>query len=182
MTNIRNMFFIAIVAVALIAPAGNYLFSLCAGMVPRSYLEGRTRPKLPATTWKTVAQGNWQSAFDAALAFSVPNRDEVLLADARWQRKMIGVAAWLFEFDAYPTFYGSRHCRVGSDRIARLPSKNSLAVRKKLENAAKRYSKFMQKHPNVRWHFAIVDRSSYSMTNPLHNLGGCIRLASDLTP
>lgn len=167
MTNIRNMYFIAIVAVALMAPAMSWHLETEA---PRTYLEGRVRPKIPALTWKAVGQGKWQSAFDAALAFSVPNRDEALLADARWQRKIIGVAAWMFGFDAYPTFYGSRFvyiCKM--NRITMIPVKSTSMWQKKVKNSIQYYISFLNRHKKYRFFFAFIDRPNISVDGYLYN-------------
>lgn len=170
-TTLRNFVFVVIVMVALVLPFDCLTFSLRAGIEPRSYLEGRARPKLADLTWKTVARGKWQAAFDAALAFSVRKRDAAILANVRWQRKMIGAASKLFGFDVYPTFYGSGYCRIASwIRIAPIPPKHLPNQESIWIEAAKQYTKIMNDYPKSRYFFAIADTPSLSSTGPFRHI------------
>lgn len=170
MTRIKRICFVAFAALMLVAPAVNrYLVR----DVPGSFLEGRPRPDFPAITWSAVAEEKAQSAFDDAIAFGVPNRDETMLAHARRQRRLIGLAARLFGFSAWPTYYGSKFSRIArGDAVSEMPRKAGADDRELMEDAARRYAEAMSAHPELRWFFALVDTAPFSLAGPLHDYVG----------
>lgn len=171
MLGLRNGAFIVFTALVLLSPGVGFVASAVQRAVPKSVLEGRNRPEMPAITLNAVVRGRAQSAFDAVLAFSAPRRDDALLVHAKWQRLLVGFAARAFAFDAYPTFYGSQYCRLGqAAAITEIPGKASPAEAWLLMSIAQRYSDFMEKFPAVRWVFALADRSGFSEACPPHGL------------
>ena len=171
MKHIRDLTFIAFMGVVLLSPGASFVSTLCHSSAPKSALEGRERPNLPEITLRVIARGEAQSAFDSILAFSAPNRDNALLTHAKWQRRLILFAARTFSFDAYPTYFGSKYCRIATaDAIAAMPGKFSSKRKRKLLDASRRYADIMAKFPNIRWVFGLADRSGYSLASPLHVL------------
>ena len=139
--------------------------------MPKSRLEGRKRPEIPAATWNAVVRREMQSALDANFACSVPRRDDALLTHAKWQRMMIRRAARLFGIGVYPTFYASKRCRIErDDALAVMPGEAAAPMVWQLWSAAQRYSKTMQSHSNIRWFFALADGSACTLASPLPGL------------
>lgn len=172
MKTIRNLALIACIGLLLLSPGATFMVSFFPGHgVPKFRLEGRKRPEIPAITWKAVACGKMQSALDGNFAFSVPRREDALLTHAKWQRMMIRRAARLFGIAVYPTFYASTCCRIErDDALAAMPGKASPSAAWHLMSAAQRYSKPMKTRSNIRWFFALVDRSANSLASPLSGL------------
>ncbi|MBR0404364.1 MAG: hypothetical protein IJI68_04045 [Eggerthellaceae bacterium] len=172
--NSRNIIFSFCVCVVLCLCLGHNVVRAVGGLSDdsaRSYLEGRTYQTFPELAVGTLADGSFQSKFEQYIADLIPMRDDVMLLNAGLQRTTIALADAPFGFSAYPTFFGSDYlCCPADSAVVETPSTQRALSAAALEKAAGLFAAAIGRHDNVRWQFALVDRSRSSHANPAHDL------------
>ena len=132
-----------------------------------STLEGRYYQKLPKHDVVSLLSGTFQSEFEQYVADLVPQRDRVLLGNARIQRWAIEVANSPFGYIAYPTFFGSEYCYAPSlDVIAEKPYSQRSFSKRRLEKAAELYGALILENPDCNWVYYMPDRPGTFMEQP----------------
>lgn len=139
----------------------------------RSYLEGKTYANFPEPTIASFASGEFQEGVENFVADRFPARDEILLANAAWQRSLIGTSAAVFGYGVYPTFYGSDYVYdLPRDEVVQILDSATADTEQAYERAARAYRSFAERHPEIDCYFYEVDRMSSSTRNPTHGLVG----------
>lgn len=139
----------------------------------RSYLEGRSYQAFPDATQESIAEGAFQDEFEQYVADLVPMRDDLLLANASLQRISSMQMAKAFDFDAYPTFFGSEYYYLQStDSLYAMPAESNDVNVGSLSELADRIVKIAQSHPEVRCSFYKAPRSCDLPFEPVVDLVG----------
>lgn len=172
---VRNIIFVAVLALCVFSVLGyRAAVVLLPGQVTSteaSVLEGRTYVEFPWITQETVSSGEFQSGFESYIADHVPERNSVLLANARAQRELIRVASKAFGYNVYPTYYGSEYLFYDQNGAVIDEPLNKFKV--SLENATKvvkRCTRLTRKFKDKNFVYYFCDRSSTSMASPAHDL------------
>ncbi len=136
-----------------------------------SVLEGRNYQKFPTPTLSSFAEGDFQGHFEQWVSDLTPNRDEVILANAAFQRKAVEASAALFGYRVAPTFFGSEYFYDPHyDALLPLPAKTDSNFAQALPDAADAINGFAERHPEKSIVFANFDRLEFSDLNPLYDL------------
>lgn len=137
----------------------------------KSVLEGRAYEEVPDVTPMAVLKSDFQDALEAYLGDHVPNRDTVLLTNAKLDLTLISCANAPFGFAGYSTFYGSDHVYLPQyEAVVEKPSTQSEKSDEKLKKATKTYRSFIERHESINWAFCMPDRSNTTLASPLHDL------------
>ncbi len=172
MGKVRNIAFVALVfAVLSCVIVGNVAAaSSGAAQSVRSYLEGRLYQVLPDISVQGFMDETLQDETEAYLSDSIPYRNEVVLWNASLQRASIESANLVADYEAYPTFFGSDYVIAPSQgRLYETPYKQD-AWEVYCNEALPKYQQVMDAHPNVRWRFAMVNRSATTEESPAASL------------
>ena len=175
MRKARNIIFVAIVALCMLSVlgyrAGVQLLPDTISSTESSYLEGRTYTEFPLATEEAVAAGEFQSGFESYVSDHVPQRDSVMLVNAKAQREAIRVASKMFGYDVYPTYYGSDYlfCDKYQAVVDRPLAKNEMSF-EKATKVVKRCTRLTRKFKDKKFVYYFCDRSSTSAASPAHGL------------
>lgn len=138
-----------------------------------SVLEGRNYQKFPSLTLSSFVDKGFQGKFEQWVSDLTPNRDDVILTNASFQRKAIEASAALFGYRLAPTFFGSEYSYDPSyDALLPLPAKTDSGFAQALPKAVDAINSFAQRHPDKSIVFANFDRLEFSDLNPLYDLVG----------
>ena len=173
MSKVRNIIFVAIIAVCLFSVIG-YKVAVAATPLTapqRSTLEGREYQGFPKVSTEAISDGDFQDDFEQYIADLIPRRDTVLLANAALQRKTIELANVPFGYAAYPTFFGSKYVYIPEGQLVyEKPELVSKTAEESLDEKAQKYSRIIDNNADVNWVFYLVDRGATSAANPAHAL------------
>jgi hypothetical protein len=167
----RNLAFSSVVCVALLAACA---FVVSSGVTGKndgrvSELEARTYQAFPELSVATLSDGSFQSDFEQFAADSVPKRDGLIIYNAFAQRVVIQTANAPFQFGAYPTRFGSVDAYVPDDGLLlEIPAREDDLV-DVYQKASKAFGSMVESYPDVRWRFAMPDRSYSAESSPLHD-------------
>lgn len=112
------------------------------------------------------ADKSLQEALENKIGNYIPAKGSALLTNAYLQRTAIATSNNLFDWECYPTYFGSSHLYI--------PSKNSIctfpAIYKEsipeLSSFCKELKKFSHRNPEINIKLYIVDYSTTSSINP----------------
>ncbi|MEY8460630.1 hypothetical protein AALA69_05805 [Eggerthellaceae bacterium 24-137] len=123
-----------------------------------------------------------QKALDTELDNNIPCRAEVLLGNASLQRSAISLSNALFQFEAYPTFYGSGTIYIPeTDSLATMPTTNSKLRDDSIETVAS-IASIANEYPAKNFYLIVADMSDTSLANPAsHLVTGAIHTDDFLT-
>lgn len=135
-----------------------------------------------------IVEGRLQEAIEAGIGNSIPMKAAALLGSAKIQRSAIEASNALFAWEAYPTYYGSKHAYVPHlGAIAALPREVSEWSLGQIELFSTKLRVFAAEHPEKRFAVCLVDFPSNSQANPLRPLvseyvsnGDIFRILEDL--
>ena len=174
MAKIQDILFSLIVTIVLFIVVGNIVLSVVLDdydIPQRSYLEGRAYQKASEVLAEPIQDGQFQKSAEQYIADRLPNRDLVLLNNAKLQRHIIELSNAPCAFPVYPSFYDSRYL-IWPDKNAILeaPSKKKIETEEVVDKAVGTYASLMERHPRINWAFALVERSRISPNTPAHDL------------
>lgn len=172
---LRNVVLVVAVAACLAFVLGYRVYAYEEGIeLPTSSdLEARTYQTFPELSWETVSEGTFQDDFEQYIADGIPERDDLLLANASLQRRVIELANLPFGYDVYDTYYGSDYVIVESIGGVYAKPKTTLDITvEDLNGWAASYSELIEANPDIDWVFYLCDRSSTSEANPAVALSG----------
>ena len=138
-----------------------------------SALEGREYTDIqPVLNLHSVKNGRFQSKMDRLLSDRVVARDEVLLANAAFQRHVIELARLPLGYDIYPTFFQSERVYCGQyDAVYPFPAKQRQfsdgywhAIGESLGVLAANADE------RINWRLALVERADNTVSAPTHDL------------
>lgn len=126
---------------------------------------------MPKFTCDSFASRVFQDETEQYLADLVPCRDEVILANASMQRSFISLSARMFNYEAYPTFYGSpRVWDVRLKSILPIPTQINDWREEQCLRLASTVDDFSENNPDLKTIFCLVGSMEYAPSNPLRNL------------
>ncbi|MCI8366276.1 MAG: hypothetical protein HFJ66_01555 [Eggerthellaceae bacterium] len=133
-----------------------------------SVLEGRKYQQFPKLSLSTFVDGDFQGKFEQYVSDLVPNRDDVIMTNAAFQRGAINASASLVGFKYAPTYFGSESVYDSDhDAIMPFPEKKNSDIALQLPRAVEALNGFVARHPGIDVVFANVDRLEFSDLNPL---------------
>ncbi len=136
----------------------------------RSYLEGRLYQVFPDISVQSFMDETLQDETEAYLSDSIPYRNDVVLWNAALQRASIESANLVAGYEVYPTFFGSNYLVAPSQgRLYEMPYKQD-TWEELCDNALPKYQQVMDDHSDIRWCFAVIDRSTTSEESPAASL------------
>lgn len=175
----RNLVLIIIVCALMLAPGSLWMLSRAHVELPgwltaedASYLSGGIEK---SHLGKTISLSGFmsekfQKALDTELDNNIPCRAEVLLGNAALQRGAISLSNALFQFEAYPTFYGSGTVYIPeTDSLATMPTTNPKLRDKAVETVTGIVS-IANEHPEKNFYLVVADMSDTSLANPASRL------------
>lgn len=178
----RNLIFSACVCLILFGPGILFCFERTTGfelpvlasskMV--SYLTGgrtETGDISDVMSFEALTQGLFQSAVEDKVENNIPFRAQSLLFTSSLQKELIGASNIIFNWSAYPTFYGSTYFYVNSENSITAAPITDFAVT--LDNArkiAEGMNSVALKHPDLDFVICLADRIAYSECNPVAGL------------
>lgn len=167
----RNLVFSCVVCLSLLAACGFVLVSAANGSDDngRSYLEGREYQTFPEMSAASLSDGSFQKDFEQFAADSMPKRDGVMLYNALMQRRVIELANAPFRFDVYPTYFASGEAYAPDwDLLVEVPDDGAVLTGY-FGTSSEAFGSLVESHPDLRWRFALVDRSSTAVLSPAHD-------------
>lgn len=132
-----------------------------------SYLEGRQYQNFPIFNLETVTSTEFQDDFEQFISDQAPMRDDALLLNANIQKTFIAFSNLPFNFEVYPTFYGSNYVySPTSDSLYETLATSDSEEEAKYRLGASAFNDFALRHPDIKMYFYRVDRISSSNNNP----------------
>lgn len=145
-----------------------------AAIPKRSSLEARTYQDLPEISLAQLTAGEFQAQFEQFIADSTPpNRDDILLFNALWQRMTTAFAATTIGYDVYPTFYGStRYLDTAHQAIFQAPATTEKYPEETLAEVTALLESFMDANDSITWVYYLPESSDLANVSPVRNLWG----------
>lgn len=174
MEKVRNISFV-IICFLLFSSVLGYLVAEKTSVLPetidngsRSYVEGRElQESFPQLSPSTFIDRSFQDTMEQYVSDKFPKRDEVLLVNAAFQKTSIEAANLVFNFDQYPTYFGSN---IAYDRefhaLFEIPQKNSAERQTDLAEIGKLISNAAQASEITNFVVYFPDRAEFSLSNP----------------
>lgn len=107
-----------------------------------------------------------QTALEEKVGNFIPVKAKALLTNAYMQRAAIYTSNCLFDWDCYPTYYGSKNLVIPSQNaVSIIPGLEKETV-PKLSSLCKRLKRFSEKNPDLNFKLYITDYAYTSKTNP----------------
>lgn len=138
----------------------------------KSQLEGRKYAEYTALTRESWSSGKFQAEFEKFTSDHIPFRDDILLFDAAQQRVPISIAATLFGYGIYPSFYGSKYYVMPEDRIVIERSASIPKSQKDIDLWNDLLNRTAEEHPEVRMSVCYVLEPKHDSMNPTYALFG----------
>lgn len=132
------------------------------------YLSGgiATADPMAAATAEGFASGEFQEEAEAFVGNHVPMKAAALLGSAALQRTAIAASNALFEWDCYPTYYGSDHAYVPFyDAVSAIPNIGNGRL-SEIDVFCHRVLTYAGAHPDQKLRFYVVDMAATSEANP----------------
>ena len=174
MAKIRNLVFVVVSVILLLLPVCHLVITRMpdgAKQSAKSELEGRAYAKFPSVTQSSVLSGQFQGGIERYLSDGIPYREEVLLANASLQRKIIELANVPFSLEAYPTFFGSQVVAIPQyEAVFEIPGVAYPNRAKALRRCAIMINRAARRYPGIRWCVGLADRSRTLAVSPVRNL------------
>lgn len=94
--------------------------------------------------------GKLQEAIGDEIENRIPLKEKALLANAALQRDAIATANTIFNWDCYPTYFGSSRIYISStDAVGYIPRREPEGQMAQLKKLGKRAAAFAKRNPNV---------------------------------
>lgn len=107
-----------------------------------------------------------QEALEEKVGNFIPAKAKALLTNAYLQRTAISTSNCLFNWDCYPTFYGSNNLVIPAQgSVSIMPDLEKETI-PKLSALCKRLKRFSKENPDMGFRLYIVDYAYTSNTNP----------------
>lgn len=138
-----------------------------------TFLEGgnqevHVKQSLTLDGWSS---GKLQSDLALAIENYIPFKSSALLGNAFFQRQAIAVSNALFQYEAFPTFFGSEGLYIPEvDALAKHPTAPLSQYTDGLRKTARGLSAFAQRHPDITFCLVLADPSNFSEANPAGTL------------
>ncbi|MDE8702800.1 hypothetical protein PZH32_07455 [Adlercreutzia equolifaciens] len=111
-----------------------------------------------------------QEALTTEIENHIPFKATVLLANASLQRNAIAASNLVANFEAYPTFFGSKTVYIPQhDALADYPSTKQWTL-KRTKKTAEGIAKIASQVPDKNFYLVVADMSYTSASNPAHQL------------
>ena len=116
----------------------------------------------------SFVDGTLQSGVESEVGNYVPCKAWAQLANAKIQRTAIALSNEMFDWDAYPTFYGSKYAYVPKDDVLLgLSGKATRSEIQRIEEAKNAYNEFAERHPSLDFAMYCVMSSDYLTDSPI---------------
>lgn len=149
---------------------------------PAKYLSGGVREVdiLESLSLHAVLDETLQNDLETELGNHVPLKAQAMIASSSLQRLAIKASNFLFEFDCYPTFFGSTRLAIPEfDAVTYLPAKKSTSLERKWEDFAKGVKRVASKYSNKRFIIYVVQGYDSPAYNPAYALSSNPIVPSD---
>lgn len=135
-------------------------------------LGGKSNTSISASlNYEGISSGNLQNTLEDKVEDCIPCKKTALLAPAALQRGAIEAANGVFQWETYPTFYGSKYVFIPrQDALARMSFASNDAQLERLEAFSRKLASFAQAYPETRFCLVLVDQSDISAANPTFRL------------
>lgn len=134
-------------------------------------LENRlaTSPKKP--TLASLLDKTFQSTLETALEDRIPFKSEAALVNAAVQRLPIAISARLYNFKAYPTYYGSQYAYESEqDAVVPFPAPIAVDLQESLINSTSAMNSVAADNPEIAVFYCEPPHQAYAPSNPLLTL------------
>lgn len=173
----RNTIFSIIVCLFLLGPCGLWLAQNSAKIDLPEWLDTEDAKYLAGgedtanlrenLTLSGFVSEELQGALSVKIEDNVPFRSFALLSNAALQRAAIHTSNLVFNYLAYPTFFGSSYCYLPMENgIMRMPAQNSQSLLDDVSLFVDGINAAAERHPDIAFNVCITDLSSYSAVNP----------------
>ncbi len=176
---VRNTILILIFCLLMLSPATLWVLDRAQVALPgwltsedATYLSGGIEESHLEDTLSLsgFASEEFQAALETELDNNTPLRADILLANATLQRDAIASSNMLFQFDAYPTFYGSGTVYIpAANALATMPTTNERLF-KKITQTVDGIASIAALYPNKNFYLVVADMSDTSQANPASKL------------
>ncbi|THG36495.1 hypothetical protein [Adlercreutzia caecimuris] len=120
---------------------------------------------------KGFSSEKFQSNLNTTVENNIPYRASVLLQNAALQRFAIATSNALFQFEAYPTFFGSEQIYLpSSDALAKMPERAREAKIASTKDFATGLATVAQANSDKQFFVVVADQSDTSLANPAAKL------------
>lgn len=120
---------------------------------------------------KGFSSEKFQSDLSTTVENNIPYRALILLQNAALQRNAIATSNILFNFEAYPTFFGSEQIYLPSyDALAKIPENERKKRISSTEDFALGLAAVAQANPDKQFFLVVADQSDTSLANPAAKL------------
>lgn len=179
MKKIRNALFIITFALLLFTPIGISITASKGIAFPSwleagrtySYLEGRELTTPPPISKTSLLSGEFQSDLEAYFSDHLPLRSTCIFVPAALQRKLIDTSNLLFNFECYPTYYGSNGFYIPAvQAVSGKPSSYSQKFMENLSAFANDFVAFTKRYPTKRFIILMPAGDNTPDISPFHTL------------
>lgn len=179
--NVRNLGLITFFCLVLIGPAVLFGLQGIANAELPSWLTAEDARLLEGSkgdaplaehlSLDAIKEGSFQSTLEQKLTDYVPARAFAIIGNAEWQRQLTSASNLLFQWDCYPTFFGSeRICIPELEAVSYVPSRN-------LENLVDDWTAFAngirsvaERYPNKNFVLYVIEGYGEASWNPAYEL------------
>lgn len=177
----RNITFALVISCILSSPAVLWVFEHVDSIDIPSWLSiedatylsgGRTDANISAVaSLGGFFESDLQKALEDEIGNYIPAKATALLTNAQLQRSAIAASNILFQWDCYPTFYGSNLAVVPSEgRLVELAQTTTKGLVKSIQDTAERLSAFSLSHPDVNLYVYLGPDSQNVSGSPTGSL------------
>lgn len=122
-------------------------------------------------TIEKALDGSFQAALGKGIGNYVPAKASMLLLDAAVQRSAIELSNGLFDWDCYPTHYGSGYGYIRDYEALRyIPSDMDSILEEETKTLFRELNAVADAHPDIDFVVYVVDALGISQTNPMYEL------------
>jgi hypothetical protein len=134
-----------------------------------SYLEGGAYSSEPLLI-QDFATGKFQASFEQRINQYIPFKASAMLGNAALQREYIQLSSSLFQFECFPTYFGSDALYLTKDNaLMRFPETNS-DILQTTKDFAQSLGEIANELPSVNFIIYLADISNLSSSNPARTL------------
>lgn len=175
--NRRNMIFLSVVCLLLLIPGSGLLVQKgLANECPEwlsseraDYLVGGVQSASPMAhvSLDGFVSGRFQDSLETVIGRHIPGRAEALLMDGALNRLFIDLSNTLFQWECYPTFYGSERLYVpAKDALVRMPEQDKTRLIEGVRDFAKGLSCLAADYSDKDFLVVLPDISDTASCNP----------------
>lgn len=123
-------------------------------------------------TWDKFLDGTFQDALETEVGNHIPMKGYALLANAELQRNFIATSNWFFDWECYPTFYGSARVLIPSwQAITGMPCVDGESYQEGIRDFLHQLDAYSKKHAGVKYLvYVVADNAQFPSTNPAYSL------------